>query len=200
MSAVVAIKANGRFYIAADKMRKRLDFYWRVNDEFNFKIHRLKNGIIVGAVGPLSQSQKLYLNESWFNTPKGVAFDKKFIVTSILPKYTEVLRKFNLFESEEDDDPVVPRISASFIIANGEDAFLIDNTLGVFVIKDYAAICDDGQSGVFENLEYVLDKSDPEKYLVETFKKASETLSNILPEIIVIDTVNTEFRLHGGSK
>ena len=200
MGAVVAIKSNDRVYIATDKMKKRLDLYWRTKAEFNFKIHKLKNGIIIGAVGPLVQAQRLFLNESWFTTPKGVPFDKRFIATSIIPKYIEYLEEFNILESRDDDESDYPHIEGSFIIVNGSDIFLIDSKFGVYIMKDTAIITTDGQGYVFETLERVLDKSDPEKFLVDIFAKAANVLGDMLPEIVLVDTVNTEFRFLGGSK
>ena len=200
MGAVVAIKSNDRVYIATDKMKQRLDYYWRTNAEFNFKIHKLKNGIIVGAVGPLVQAQRLFLNESWFNPPKGVPFDKRFIVTSIIPKYIEYLDEFNLLEKRDKDESDYPHIEGSFIIVNGTDIFVIDSKFSVYIMKDTAIITTDGQNYVFESLAHVLDKSDPEKFLTDIFKRAANALGDMLPEIVLTDTVNTEFRFLGGTK
>ena len=200
MGAVVAIKSNDRVYIATDRMKQRLDFYWRTKSEFNFKIHKLKNGIIVGAVGPLVQAQRLFLNESWFNPPKGVPFDKRFIATSIIPKYVDFLEEFNVLEKGDGDEADYPHIEGSFIIVNGTDVFVIDSKLGVYIMKDVAIIATDGQGEVFESLELVLDKSDPERFLTDIFERASQTLGDMVPEIVLTDTVNTEFRFSGGSK
>ena len=200
MGAVVAIKSSDRIYIAADRMKKRLEFYWRTNAEFNFKIHKLKNGVTVGAIGPLAEVQKLYLNESWFNPPKDTPFDKKFIVTSIIPRYIDYLKEFNLLEDSDDDDTDYPHTSSSFIIAKDKDMFLIDSNFGVFIMNDIAIISDENQDSALEALALLLDKTDPEKFLVEIFAKAAANLGNMVPEIVLTDTVNTEFRFLGGTK
>ena len=181
-------------------MKQRLEFYWRTKAEFNFKIHKLKNGIIIGAEGPLVQVQRLFLNESWFTPPKGVPFDKRFIATSIIPKYIEYLDEFKTLGERENDESDYPHIESSFIIVNGSDIFLIDSKFGVYIMKDTAIITSDGQRYVFEALELLLDKSDPEKFLVDIFAKAADTLGDMLSEIVLVDTVNTEFRFLGGSK
>ena len=67
-------------------------------------------------------------------------------------------------------------------------------------MKDVAIIATDGQGEVFESLERVLDKSDPERFLTDIFERASQTLGDMVPEIVLTDTVNTEFRFSGGSK
>ena len=200
MSAVVAYKKNGRVYMAADRLKIRLDLNWLPTSEFNFKIHKLKNGILIGAVGPLYQVQKLYLNESWFNPPKGVSFDKRFIATSIIPKYVKVLCDFGALEERKENSSDYPHVDASFIIVKDEDIFYIDGDFGVFKMDDVAVAADSDLYDTYTTLCDITDDTDPEAYLERIFRLAADTLHDTSPEIVLIDTVNTEFRLLGGKK
>ena len=199
MGAVIAIRANGRIYLAADRMKQRLDLYWRTNAESNFKIHKVRGGVIVGAVGPLVQTQRLYLNDAWFKPPKGVAFDKRFIATSIIPKYISALVEDGVIDKGEGKSDY-PHVEVSFIVVKDDAMFIIDSDFGVFEMKDIAMITTDSELDTFEGISKRLDRSDPERFLTELFAKASKLHGDLVPEIALIDTVNTEFRLLGGVK
>jgi hypothetical protein len=151
-------------------------------------------------MGSSCQAQRFYLNESWFNTPKGVAFDKKFLATSVIPKYQSLLDEQNLLDEPEDESEDYPKTSASFIVVNGEDAFLVDENFGVFVIKDFAFISSDNQRRCLKALAAAIDKSDPERFMVDLFKQASEELGDMVSEIVIIDSASKEFKFTGGSK
>jgi hypothetical protein len=201
MGAIVALKANDRVYLATDRMKQRMDFYWRTNAEFNFKIHKLKGDILIGAHGPLLETQRLYLNESWFVPPKGVPFDKKFIVKSIIPKYVDFLSEYNLIKgTDEDDEDKYPHIDSEFIVVKGNDAFVIDSDFGVLSVKDLAFVSKSEDRGFFDKLIYSLDKSDPEGFFTEFFSKSADHLGDAVAEYVVIDTKDMEFRLLGGTK
>lgn len=199
MGIVVLLRTNGRIYLATDVSKERSDLIWRTKSDFNLKIHKLKNGIMVGAIGPLRQTQKLYMNESWFTPPKGVPFDKKFLVTNLIPKYINKLCKMGALEEVKEPDEAYPRIAGEFIIVNGDDAFIINGDLGVYTVKDFAIITDldDYDKYVYSAVASV-DRSEPERFFRELFQIMSEGLKEVVPDIAVIDTVNTEFRYYGG--
>ena len=113
--------------------------------------------------------------------------------------YVEYLEEFNLLE-KRDDDSDYPHTNSSFIIVKDKDMFLIDSNFGVFIMNDIAIISNEDEAYVLETLALLLDKTDPEKFLVEIFARATTTLGNMVPEIVLTDTVNTEFRFLGGSK
>lgn len=200
MGAIVVLRANDRVYLATDRMKKRLEFYWRTKAEFNFKIHKLKGGILVGANGPLVEVQQLYLNESWFVPPKGTPFDKKFIVTSIIPKYIEALREYDLLGTDDKDESKYPHSDARFIIVKDNDIFVINSDFGVLTVKDYAFVSSNDEFRFYERLLYSLDKSDPEKLFADFFAKAAENMGDAVEEYVVIDNKDMEFRLLGGAK
>jgi hypothetical protein len=199
MGAIVALKADGKVYLATNRMKKRLDFYWRTSSEFNFKIQKLKGGVLVGADGPLIEVQKLYLNESWFTPPKGTPFDKKFIVTSIIPKYIEVLKEYEL-DAEDEDEDKYPHSHSQFIIVKGDDIFVVTSDYGVFSVKDFVFISAEKERNFYKKLIYSLDKSDPKGFFEELFKKSAEVLSDAVEEYVLIDSEGMEFSLLGGTK
>jgi hypothetical protein len=201
MGTIIALKANDRVYLATDRMKKRLDFYWRTKAEFNFKIHKLKGGILLGASGPLVETQKLYLNESWFVPPKGVPFDKKFIVTSIIPKYVALLDEYDLLGGErEDDEDKYPHSQSQFIIVKDNDVFVINSDFAVFSAGDCAFVASSDNRDFYDKLIYSLDKSNPEKFFTDFFVRASDFFGDVVEEYVVIDTKDMEFKLSGGTR
>ena len=198
MGLIIALRSGDRIYLGTNINKVRAELLWRTKAEFNLKIHKLKNGVIIGAVGALSKTQRLYLNESWFKPPKGVPFDKKFLVTSVVPKYIALLRDLNQLKEPSCAEEDYPHINESFIVINGDDAFIIDGNFGVYIMNDIAVITDDEKRVVGDSLVYTLDRSDPERFMKELFAGMGDALKDYTPEVAVLDTKNTEFRYYGG--
>lgn len=199
MSVVVAVRQNGRVYLATDIIKPRVGLFIPMTSESNLRIRRLKGGILIGSVGMKAITQRLYLNEKWFTPKKGEPFDKKFLVTSLIPKYIAELDRAGLLgvQSREEKDDDAPIAEATFIVVSGSDIFLIDGEFNVTEIDEIAVIGDSTAGSFIGEYMDFQDKTDIERTLLNAFKECERHKSGVCSKIVIIDNVDKEFKLYG---
>lgn len=194
MGAVIALKKNGRVYVATDRMRTRMGYRWIMKNKENLKIERIGKDIILGVCGRVCTTQNLSLHPNWFRVPKGMEFDKRFLATCVVPRLIGVLKAKELLEKNDEGEPFMDDL---YLIVKGERIFIIDNDFGVVEAQDLAIISDDISDyylrGYIDNHQC----DDPETFLREAFVKCAQERAKISNRIVITDTENEEFRFYG---
>ena len=198
MSTVVAVRRNGKVYLASDLLKGRFGLYIEMTSETNLRIRKLKNGILIGSIGYKAQTFRLYLNESWFTPKNGEKFDKKFIVTSIIPKYIARLKKDGALEQgDEDEKTNAPFTSSSFIVVSGQDIFVIDSEFNVTEIDKIAVLGDSlATKFIGEYLEFH-DGEEAIPSILNAFCECSKIRKGVGKSIVVVDSESGKFEFYG---
>lgn len=193
MGAVVAVKKNGRVYVATDRIRTRMGVRWTLKMEENLKIHRLNDGVILCVCGHVESVQNLYVHQNWFKVPKGMEFGKKFLSTKVVPKLIDILEQKELLKRNDDGLPFMDDL---YMVIKGEQIFIIDNDFGVVEADDIGIIAADFDDmymrAYIENHEEEI-----EALFQNAFKACSMDKSHCSSNIVITDTVNEEMRFYG---
>ena len=191
MGTVLAIEKDGVVYLGTDEIKLYGGINLYLNKENNFSIHKYKSGIIVASTGRRSITQQFYLHDEWFDLKSDDVFDKKFIVTNIIPKFYESIKNSDKWEKGKDDE--IKRLDVNFLIAKDSDIYLISGDLSVDKCKDVACISDDdGELMLYAYAK--LSKDEPLVTIKKAFELGSKQIANIKNNVYVIDTNSLEFK------
>ena len=192
MGAIFAIEKDGVVYLAADAVKKCCDVELHVNKETNFKIHKMPSDIIVASCGPMIVTQQLWLHDEWFELDDGEAFDKRFIVTKLIPKLYNATKNFDVWEEEFGD--FVNSTEAGFIIARGGDIYMICNNLSVVKCEKLAAVSDARADMLMLAYANACTDDNPEMVIKKAFEFASGRTATVSTHGIVINTRDQVFK------
>lgn len=187
MGAIVAIEKDGVVYLAADANKECCGGNFYVNKESNLRLHKMPSGIIVATIGPMHTSERLWLHDEWFELAEGEVFDKKFIVTKLIPRFYESIKDMDVWET--NDNKMVNMLDAMFILAKGADIYVILNDLSVFKGNKIVAISDEDKdrcSMFFDAMS--CSEKDPEKLLKKTFESVARRTSQVSTHGFIINT------------
>lgn len=195
MSVICAVRKNGRVYMATNPTRKNFDMITLINNEESYRIHKVGDGILVGAIGPLVLAENLYLHESFFKTKNGQELDREFLTTTVMTKYIQLLNDKELLEFDDDGFPVM---QCEFIVASGERIFHIDTDFFVTEYEVPIAIGDKSEGRFCEI--YLNEKTDanpdlePEELIKEAFVECTKVMLGAGEDVAIIDTESMKFR------
>jgi ATP-dependent protease HslVU (ClpYQ) peptidase subunit len=138
MSQVIAIKYEGFVYMAADTMVSVGSSKWQYGNHHKYyKIHKFKNGILVGTVGSLSSVQDLVLHELWEKIEPNIKLTKQIILNQIVNPVSKdnIIRK-----NHSKNDEGTLEFDMSYIVAKDDQLFMIFNKGEIMVCEKYACI------------------------------------------------------------
>ena len=167
MGAIFAIERDGVVYLGADAVKQCCDVNYYVESAENLKLHIMPNGIIVAAMGLMYLTQQLWLHDEWFTLEEGEVFDKKFIVTKIIPRYYEAVCDMDGWEEKERGFHKV--IEVGFIIAKGSDFYMVFNDLSVIKCDGIAAMSDEDADMIMLSYATASREENPEKLIRDTY-------------------------------
>ena len=193
MGAIFAIKKDDVVYLAADAVKECCDVNFYVNKESNLRLHKMPSGIIIAASGPMQLTERLWLHDEWFELEDGEVFDKRFIVTKIIPRYCEALEIFDVWE--ENDNSYTNELDVGFIIAKGSDIYIIAADLTVVKCDKFAAISD-GDTADLMMISYAnaCEEENPEKVIKKTYEFTAGKRANVSTHGFIINTKDFTFK------
>ena len=118
MSVLISVKKGDTIYMGADTQTTVCGRSMNQKRESNLKIHKYKNGLLLGHVGNVASGFRIYSCNELFEDIDG-ELTKEYIVTSIVPKIIEILAKNNLIDDEKKT------MNGTFVIAYKDKAFRI---------------------------------------------------------------------------
>ena len=184
MSLVIAEVRDGAVYFGADTRTSCGNRQYCYKSEANLKIHKMPNGILIGAVGAVKSSQILECHKDWFEDCKELS--KEFLVTSIVPKLYRELKERKLIEKKHPAE-----LEGTFLIAQGDRLFRLARNFSVTVIRGFEAI-GAGLSAAFTIQDLDGDCPLREKFL-KGLRLAASCDSSIAAPFVFIDTKSLEF-------
>ena len=193
MSIIIAAKTDGYVTMTFDSLEISGGCCRLLEDDERRKVLVIGN-VLVGSAGRVSSIRRLVSHPEWFDT-HGRPFDKRFIVTQIIPKFYEELDKHELLKTEENEPN---GLDASIMLACGDRLFEIDSTFAVNEVDKFCAV------GCTKRLIFPLISEMEEGKEREAMRSAvrlSGDLSlSVGPPYYEIDTVNCEYRLIDGGQ
>ena len=187
MGAILAIEKDGIVYIGADAVKSCGSVNYYVNNVSNLRLHRMPSGVIVATCGAMALTQRLWINDSWFETEEGEAFDKRFIVTKVIPRFYDAIKHIDA-AWEEDKDSSVKTTNTCFIIAKGSDIYTVSNDLHVTRCRKIAAISDEKADSMMLTYAQESTDPDPERIIKGAFELAARNYGAVYDHGYVINT------------
>ena len=191
MSVVLAIKKNGRIYMAADTQTSCGDRKTTHLSEACLKIHRFENGVLLGHTGAVHNSQIVCAHPEIFTLPEKGELTKGYVVQNIIPKLFKCYKENDMCE-KEDGEP--DKMGDSYLLAYKDKLFKIHSVFDVDVVGHYAEIGSGGDlalAGLDElDSEELEDGVEINKRLVELLRIASSRIMSVSGPFYLIDTAD----------
>lgn len=192
MGAIFAIEKDGVVYLAADAVKECCDVNFYVNKESNLRIHKMPSGIIVATCGMMSVTQRLWLHDEWFELEDGENFDKKFIVTKIIPRFYDAIKDMDVWEEKKEQ--FFNNTLAGFIIAKGADIYMVFSNLTVIKCDKIAAMSDEDADMIMLSYANACYEDDPEKIIKKTYDFTASKNAQISTHGFIINTKDFTFK------
>ena len=133
MSIIIASKINGHVAMMCDSAESTGARSGLLTEKERYKIIKIGD-VLVGSAGSVKNIRRLVEHPEWFDTD-GEEFDKRFIVTKIIPRLYDDLSRHNLLETKDG----APQSNASVIMARGDRIFHVDHYFAVYEADSFAA-------------------------------------------------------------
>ncbi len=192
MGAIFAIEKDGVVYLAADANKECCGGNFYVNKESNLRLHKMPSGIIVATIGPMHTSERLWLHDEWFELAEGEVFDKKFIVTKLIPRFYKSIKNMDVWK--ENNNRMFNEIDAMFILAKGADIYLIFNDLSVFKCDKLVVMSDGEEDVMMFSYANACREENPEKIIKKAFEFTSSKTAQISAKGFIINTRDFTFK------
>lgn len=171
MGGIFAIERNGVVCVGGDTTRQYGHIKLYANGEYNRRIKVFPSGIIVAATGNINAIQRMLLHDEWFELAEGEKFDKRFIVTKIVPRFYEAVETLHPWKPCEDE--LCEELEAGFIFVKDTDIYLMFGDLSVIKCNKMAAISEGFADIMMVTYANSSKEEDPERLV----KKAFETVA-----------------------
>ena len=197
MASIIAIEKDGVVYIGADAVKQRCNVKYYMTKESNFTIHKMKNGIIVGTVGLASVAQQMWLRDELFDLKAGEKFDKRYIVTKIIPQFYEAVKNHSGWKENDE----VKEIESGFVFVYKSDIYLMYSDLSVKKCNKIGCMSNEDEDILFYTYAsaYMANNPDksPKEVIKETFKFAASCNRSVNLHGHIINTKDLEFKEMG---
>lgn len=157
----------------------------------NYKIKKMKSGLIVGITGVPNVRQRILVRDDLFTLDKNGKLTKNHIVNKIIPALHRFLKDNDLYEIDEDGmhDPGV-----NIFLAYGDKLYSISERLWVYQVTKKTA-----NGALSDFCESALNRIDPErnieKQLVEIMQRATTYTNFIGGPYVTINTKDNEIHV-----
>ena len=186
MSIIIASKIENRVVMVGDSAESFEVGVDILTDKERLKVLRIGD-VLVGSAGRVRNIRRLVEHPEWFDT-KGAPFDKKFIVTKIIPRLFEDLSYHRILNTQED----FPENRASVIMAHKDKIFLITRSFAVYEVDKAVAV------GCTKELINPTLKDIKEGEELDTMLRlmrlSGELSSAVRPPYYYVDTESFEYR------
>ena len=196
MSVVLAIKKNGRIYMAADSQSTCGDTKYNHINEVSRKVSRFENGMLLGRVGMVHNCQIICAHPEYFTLPEDGKLTKKYVVQNIIPKIFKCYRDNEMRETEKDEPA---KLGDSYLLAHRDKLFLMNGVFDVTEVTHYAAI-GSGNDMALAGLcaldaEEISDEKIIEDRLAEILRISASHDVAVSGPYFLIDTVGQNYKM-----
>ena len=126
MSLIVAIRKNGRSYMAADTQSTCGDTKFSRLGKDARKIEVFENGMLLGYAGLVHNTQIVCARPELFTLPEDGILTKRHVVQNIIPRLYKCYKDHEML-MEKENAPV--GADNEFLLAHGDRLFHIKNGL-----------------------------------------------------------------------
>ena len=116
----------------------------------------------------------------------GEAFDKRFIVTKIIPRFYGSTRDMDFWKRREDR--FTNEIGAGFIVAKDSDVYIVFSDLSVIKCDKMAAMSDEDADVIMLSYASACREADPEKVIKKTYEFTASKNARISSHGYIINT------------
>ena len=188
MSLVIAEIKDGVVYMGADTQVSSGETKRNFTAEPNLKINRMPGGVLLGEVGAVRVSNILINFKEWFAPLEKEPLTKKFLVTKLLPKFYNELKKRELLRREH-----ISGFEGSFLLAQADKLFLINGNFTVSQVPHFDTI-GAGNDAAYATYQLMKDAPVREKMLT-SLRLASEYDLSISAPYVFCDTKSLTIEL-----
>jgi ATP-dependent protease HslVU (ClpYQ) peptidase subunit len=192
MSVVVAIKDNGKVWMACDSQSTRGGTKRTLSNPNNYKISRMKNDkeMLIGGVGRSKFSNVIKIQDEFMDelTRLKGDFNFNYVVKSVVPKLFNLAKEYSLLEKATDSEDKF--LANDFLIAYKDLLFSVDSDGTVFEVDDFDAI----GSG-FELAKGYISQSeieDKKEVIIKAVRASISSDNYVNYPIIVMNTKDEE--------
>ena len=157
----------------------------------------MKNGIIVGTVGLASVAQQMWLRDELFDLKAGEKFDKRYIVTKIIPQFYEAVKNHSGWKESDE----VKEIESGFVFVYKSDIYLMYSDLSVKKCNKIGCMSNEDEDILFYTYASAYMANNPDKsseeVIKETFKFAASCNRSVNLHGYIINTRDLEFKEMG---
>lgn len=182
---------NGVVYLATDTTIVVNDEKVNRLEPNNFKIKKMKSGLIVGVAGVPNVRQRILAREDLFTLDKSGKLTKTHIVNENIPELHCFLKENGLYEIDEDG---VHNPGVTIFLAYKDKLYEVSNRLYTYRITKKTA-----NGALCDLCEGALNKIDPErnieKQLVEIMQRATTYTNFIGGPYVTINTKDNEYHV-----
>jgi ATP-dependent protease HslVU (ClpYQ) peptidase subunit len=182
--------------MAADSQTSCGDRKTTYYGEGSRKICRLDNGILLGHVGAVHNTQIVCAHPEIFTVPEDGNMTKKYIVQNIIPKLFKLYREHDMREKEDD---VPARMGDSYLLAYKDKFFQIDTVFDVEVHEHFAEIGSGGDlthAGLIElDADEIQDEKAIEERLTELLRLSASRTMSVSGPYYLINSVDRKFKM-----
>lgn len=196
MSLIVAIRKNGRIYMAADTQSTCGDIKFTRLGKDAKKIEVFENGMMLGHTGLVHNTQIVCAHPELFTLPEDGILTKRHVVQNIIPRLYKCYKDHEML-MEKENAPV--GADNEFLLAHGDRLFHINKWFEVSAVGHYAAVgsgTDIALPGLVAlDAEGSLCDTEIEERLVELLRIASSRVTSVSGPFYTIDSTAQTFRL-----
>jgi ATP-dependent protease HslVU (ClpYQ) peptidase subunit len=198
MSIVLALKKNGRIYMAADSQTSCGSRKHNYRGDDNRKIQLLDNGILLSHCGAVVNKCFIHSEmDEIFTLPKeGKPFDKKHVVRKIMPRLHKLYKKNDLWD-RRDNKP--PSMSDTLLVAYEDELFYFQNEFETNVVSHYIVTGDGGDlalAGLIElDREDITDSEEIKRRMLELLRISASRVTSVSAPFFFIDTKDKTFEM-----
>ncbi len=175
MSLVIAVKKGDTVYFGADTQTTCGGRKDNIVREFNYKVQKLPNGVLLSAVGSVSSGQLILAHPELFafDEKKGLTYE--FLATKTVPKLYALLKEEDALENKDGE---IIKTGTRLLVAWKDRLFEIGSDLTIYRYEYYQASgCPSVAQYALQNFDYNTDINAQILRVLQTGAKFRDSVS-----------------------
>ena len=194
MSILIAVKKGDTIFFGADTRGRVNGRVRNFLHEWDFKVQKTAEGMVVGMVGDDNVRKTLFACNEIFDLDKKGRLTRKHIINEIIPKIRYILKEEGFVKKEKG---VLKEMECRFILAYKGDFFRILMSYDVNTGSDFFVT---GRASAFAEYAVSCIKPDDDvnQKIVEALDIVSKHSRVVSRPYVLIDTKDLEYKIVGG--
>ena len=197
MSILIACKKGDVVYMGTDTRTIKGGTKSNELCESNYKIQKMPNKMLVGIATDKKVRQVLFASPEIFTLDANEQLTHKHIVTSIIPKIQQTLRKYDLLIEDEGKVPIMP---GEILLAYQDRLYEICWQFSVYYSQDALAV---SSCPIADYAQYTLFNAKNDEHPNQTITNALDVVARhsylVGRPYVLIDTKDQKYTLVGGA-